>query len=124
MSSKTKNKNKSKKRYKNDKLLYHSKRFVEIIAQIQSLLEDFIKQIVQDFYSEPDNLYYKLGLDFDIYKIAIYNSKTKKTAIKNYRIDELLNIMTQTNKFELEMNKVIRELVYKTENEKDNVILM
>ena len=120
MSLKTKN----KKRYKNDTLLDHSKSFIESIAQIHHLLDDFIKQIVQDFYNDPGNLYYKIGLDFDIYKIAIYNSKTKKTAIKSYKIDEFLNLMVQKNKFEFEMNKVIRELVYKTENEKDNIILI
>lgn len=101
-----------------------SEKFIQAMYKIQCLVNPFIKQIIMDYYNDPDSIYFNTGLDNDIYKIGIFNKKTNKTAIKTYTIIEILSLMQQSNKFEFEMNKVIRELVSKTENSKENQILI
>lgn len=113
---------KKKLKIKNKMPSNSSEKFLQAMYNIQCLVNPFIKQIIMDYHNDPDSLYYKTGLDNDIYKIGIYNKKTNKTAIKNYTLTEILTLMQQSNKFEFEMNKVIRELVSQTENSKENQI--
>lgn len=97
--------------------------FVENMVQIKNSTDIFLKRIVEDFYCCPENIFFKTGMEDNFYNIGIYNSKTRKVCVKHYELKEFLELITTTGKFELEMNKTIREMVLKTEKTNtDNVI--
>lgn len=102
---------------------YSEYKFVQNIYNLQESIKPFIKNIIYDSYEFVDDIYYKIGLDKEIYKIGIFNKRTGITVIKNYTILEFLEIFADKNKAELKMNMLVKEMLLKTETASDTKII-
>ena len=93
----------------------HEIKFAKAIYNLQETIKPFIKLIIEESYSNPDDIYLKMGLEQHLYKIGLFNKKTEKIIVKHYSIGQFLELASEKNKFKFVINMDIREMLVKLE---------